>query len=582
MKNYLFEGMDKFISRYREEDNPKKKLKESFDEEEFEIKDYLPDTKDIIKFFVAGTTREKVEGAKKVLDAMKDEIMETGTNDLEFYKDDQNIKEFIYDMQDNTGEFSHLLGDDEDLDESYLEEETNMDKINKYLKSIGESPITEDMTNWGKISKELDRRPNTGFSNWDKIERTIDNYKNSGSSNWDKIDKLLKKQAKPVTESIKEGFKPMNLFESMNRGFEKLYGKIDDIELEDKYAPVRKSLNESCKKNKKPLKESTDETVTVKDIDKFLKAKDKEIKKLVRYIVRHDLQDDATLYDSIGDMAYDYFDSFNTPEADKYLTSKIDEMVAKEEKLQESINKKPLKEYKNKLKENYEEAPKIISDFLSNPGKDSLLLIGDEEEYGTHLSTILLNTARKKGYETFDLNSMDFDLNSVDFGRKFKSKTQERLFSSPKVVGFIDGYLQKRNVSYIFDLLENPEFKGKIVVIEYPDHPLDISLKTRLRKAKLKENYEEDLTYDSAYDMFIDALDKELGYAMKDELEYQDGLDSRADDAAILGYAMKDVFYRLPINVQRKLVRNPDNVDYPDMLFILKRKDFNSYMDLYF
>ena len=155
MKNYLFEGMDKFISRYREEDNSKKKLKESFDEEEFEIKDYLPDTKDIIKFFVAGTTREKVEGAKKVLDAMKDEIMETGTNASEFYKDDQNIKEFIYDMQDNTGEFGHLLGDDEDLDESYLEEETNMDKINKYLKSIGESPITEDMTNWDKIEKVL-------------------------------------------------------------------------------------------------------------------------------------------------------------------------------------------------------------------------------------------------------------------------------------------------------------------------------------------------------------------------------------------------------------------------------------------
>ena len=134
---------------------------------------------------------------------------------------------------------------------------------------------------------------------------------------------------------------------------------------------------------------------------------------------------------------------------------------------------------KNKLKENYEEVPKIINDFLSNPGKDNLLLIGDEEEYSKpHLSTILLNTARKKGYETFDLNLMDF------VEGKFKSETQERLFSSPKVVRFINSYLQKRNVSYIFDLLENPEFKGKIIVIKYPDHPLDISLKTRLRKAK--------------------------------------------------------------------------------------------------
>lgn len=87
---------------------------------------------------------------------------------------------------------------------------------------------------------------------------------------------------------------------------------------------------------------------------------------------------------------------------------------------------------------------------------------------------------------------------------------------------------------------------------------------------------------DSAYDVFIKALDKELDDAVRDELEYQDDLDSRADDAAILGYAMEAVFSRLPIDVQRKLVRNLNDVSYSDMINILSKEDFNRYMDRYF
>ena len=429
MKNYLFEGMDKFISKYREEDKSKKKLKESFDEEEFEVEDYLPNVKDIIKFFVAGTTREKIIGAKKVLNAMKEEIYDIGEPDEPgFYKDDQNIKEFIYDMQDNTGEFSYLLGEDEDLDEGYLKEETNMDKINKYLISIGESPITEAKEeksintlieelieaispedqrdsdilrdiitkSHNRINAKLTpeekkimdkyglRRDNSGniyvgdsiyrdskldkgFSRSElkkvnladrarkalpRIEKNlyrdeegkdisyaaterhrrdaeeevmsskVDRMKNAlrdrnyhskelsdvdkkydkriadlekqiakaeedrewhrkyhadnQSNAQERIDKLLKKQAKPVTESVKKESRPMNLFESMNRGFEKLYGKIDDVELEDKYAPVRKALNESCKKEKKPLKEYKD---MGQDLGEYQKWVDYDMKK---------------------------------------------------------------------------------------------------------------------------------------------------------------------------------------------------------------------------------------------------------------------------------------------------------------
>lgn len=82
--------------------------------------------------------------------------------------------------------------------------------------------------------------------------------------------------------------------------------------------------------------------------------------------------------------------------------------------------------------------------------------------------------------------------------------------------------------------------------------------------------------------MFIEALDKELDYAIRDELEYQDYLDSRADDAAILGYAMEAVFSRLPIDVQRKLVRNLNDISYSDVIHILSKEDFNRYINRYF
>lgn len=247
MNARLVEGMDKFLAKYKDEDKKKapKKLKEDFEkDEELSVEDYLPAGKDIMKFFVAGTMREKIKATKEVLTAMRDEVMDIGAPDEpDFYKKDENIKEFIFDMQDNTGKFGHLLGDDEDdeeeeidsiyhdaseeelrkmgvfdnldneeeLDEGCkkpLNEDSILDKINKYLDSIGEAPITE--------SKEEDEEKVA-----DKEKETITESKKSVK----------------VSESLnRRSAHPGNLFESLNRGFEKLYGKVEDPILENKYS----------------------------------------------------------------------------------------------------------------------------------------------------------------------------------------------------------------------------------------------------------------------------------------------------------------------------------------------------------
>lgn len=306
MNKYLVEGMDKFLAKYKEEKKeikkPAKSLKESLTESEIKediaTEDYLPSLKDIIKFFVAGTRREKINGAKKVLDAMREEINDIGEPDEpNFYKEDENIKEFIFDMQDNTGEFGYLLGDDEDygdydteyhiIDPSeYLKEETNMDKINKYLVSIGEAPITESieedtevMGNFDKVMAAVDGKPVSASnkdSNYDKVKKVIDDKK-STPSNFDKIKKAIDdkksapsnydKIAKTLGESKKSVKRSTNLMESLNSGFSKLYGDFDDT----------KSLNEACgKKTRKPLKEYKD---MGQDLGEYQKWVDYDMKK---------------------------------------------------------------------------------------------------------------------------------------------------------------------------------------------------------------------------------------------------------------------------------------------------------------
>lgn len=217
--------MERFLARRRKmlkEAAEEKLTKEDFEEDkEFSIEDYLPAGKDIMKFFVAGTMREKIKATKEILNAMRDEIMDIGEpDDPNFYKEEENIKEFIFDMQDNTGKFGYLLGnkDEEELDEGckgtakrrkMLKEDNGLyDKINNYLIKIGEEPLDDEASN--------------------------------------KTESAHTRKSIAVTESKKTIKKPTSLLESLNKGFEQIYGNLDD----------NKRLTEAKETKKKyPIKE---------------------------------------------------------------------------------------------------------------------------------------------------------------------------------------------------------------------------------------------------------------------------------------------------------------------------------------
>lgn len=135
-------------------------------------------------------------------------------NDAEYVRDYGNL--YIYNSYE---EYANENLEEEELDEGCkkpLNEDSILDKINKYLDSIGEAPITE--------SKEEDEEKIA-----DKEKETITESKKS-----------VKKPVK-ISESFnRRSAHPGNLFESLNRGFEKLYGKVEDPVLENKYSSKKK------------------------------------------------------------------------------------------------------------------------------------------------------------------------------------------------------------------------------------------------------------------------------------------------------------------------------------------------------
>ena len=216
MNTHLVEGMDKFLAKYKDEDKKKapKKLKESVEKE-------VLTKEDIDKFFtdydrkIRRRIRYEIKhgdyGDYDMWDAIEDELYEANPKDFtpEIKK---YFKKRIWQIID---EYEGTNYAEEELDEGYkkpLNEDSILDKINKYLDSIGEAPITE--------SKEKDEEKVA-----DKEKETITESK-----------KLVKKSVK-VSESLnRRSVHPGNLFESLNKGFEKLYGKVEDPVLENKYS----------------------------------------------------------------------------------------------------------------------------------------------------------------------------------------------------------------------------------------------------------------------------------------------------------------------------------------------------------
>lgn len=185
--------------------------------------------------------------------------------------DEDSFDESLNKQKEDTKNMKEVLKNNKPL-----KEESNIDKINRYLVSIGEAPLTEEKV----VECDKSKKPviEEGANPYDKIMDTIQKrgtvkkgevsarsskpakFK-SDDNPYDKLKKYFKDKAdvdldecgepmkeckKPVTESVKKVSatkvgRPGSLMESMNRGFAKLYGDFDDS----------KSLNESYKKSKK-------------------------------------------------------------------------------------------------------------------------------------------------------------------------------------------------------------------------------------------------------------------------------------------------------------------------------------------
>ena len=277
MNKYLVEGLEKFLKSQEEKKEDKKpvrklkeslKLKESFGTRVANWYDkaynnaFEAERKHGSQYFTVGTSLGKVEEVDDYMEFLGDMLkkydpsLEKDIDKIIDGMSDEDKKTIAkhYGLYLNPEELSEIAKDSEGLDEGYnkqLKEETNMDKINRYLVSIGEAPITESIEEDEKKSS-ITPRAKGGVSNFDKVKKVIG-----------------------ITESKKVAKRPMNLMESLNHGFLKLYGDFDDT----------KSLNEACdKKTRKPLKEYKD---MGQDLGEYQKWVDYDMKKY------HKISDDT-------------------------------------------------------------------------------------------------------------------------------------------------------------------------------------------------------------------------------------------------------------------------------------------------
>ena len=85
---------------------------------------------------------------------------------------------------------------------------------------------------------------------------------------------------------------------------------------------------------------------------------------------------------------------------------------------------------------------------------------------------------------------------------------------------------------------------------------------------------------EESYQAFIKLLDEYLDNEIESEIvEHQRMYHWVPDDYVMLVYAMKNVFFMLPINTQRELVPNLDHVAYAEMINLLKPEDLERYID---
>ena len=287
-----------------------------------------------------------------------------------------------------------------------LEEETNMDKINKYLKSIKEKPITEDkeeeeLTNMEMIARILKGKPLPPSRK--RIEEPQEPTPvkgpirdKDGKTNMDKITSLL-------GESKSNNTKSMNLYESINRGFERLYGDLDST----KPVVSRKQLTEA-KSKKYPIKDFL--TSHIKDVSAILNNRgmfERDMKKAIVDLLRSsDIPSTQ-----IDKFEYELNNSRNwISTLGTYLTSLKVDNSSKSKNESKEVNKKSLKEYK---------------DLGQDLGEYQKYVDADMKEHG-HISKKTMEEIKKAGLSVVKDQYGEYEVIAKEKDHLAKSKNESK------------------------------------------------------------------------------------------------------------------------------------------------------------
>ena len=258
MKHYLFEGLDNYVRDLRDEDNKKvKRIVKDITWDEDDDDEYIDST-------YHDYSEDELEAMGAFDNLHDDDEFDESLNEDTVKRNDKWVN-VGKDGKADSGKFTTKKEADAQRKAMFangykgesLEEETNMDKINKYLKSINEKPITE-----AKEEKEI-KKPQEPAS----VKGPIRDK--DGKTNMDKIHSLL-------GESKSNSTKSMNLYENINKGFERLYGDLDSNKSNAFRKPLTESKNESKEVDRKSLKEYKDLGQDLGEYQKYVDADMKE------------------------------------------------------------------------------------------------------------------------------------------------------------------------------------------------------------------------------------------------------------------------------------------------------------------
>ena len=298
MNHYLFEGLDRYMKDLKNGDSKKVKLNKNklgedldkdFNSKVTEIKfedlndlDYsFADEGRFIFDFKDGRHIEidldmedpKAYGPDDIIEEIKKSVAKKGK--ITFTDSDIKNKYSISDPVFIDIIIENIQENFEDWDEDEYDEFLNEDTVKRDGKWANVGKDGKANSGKFKTKKEADAQRKAMFANGYKGESLEE------ETNMDKINRYLKSiNEKPITESIDKNkirsTKSMNLYENINKGFERLYGDLDSNKSNTFRKPLTESKNESKEVNKKSLKEYKDLDQDLGEYQKYVDADMKE------------------------------------------------------------------------------------------------------------------------------------------------------------------------------------------------------------------------------------------------------------------------------------------------------------------